>query len=246
MRINQFINILKRTLVLFLILFLSGCFKTDDVKKEDEPIETPVVFRPQNVLFIGNSHTYFNQGIDYHLNHFTREADLDYTPTIEKVAFSGYTLEQHVTDKRTLDKIVERDWDVIVFQENSSRAAEEREEVLIAIQNVSLEEPHKETPFMIRDIQQTYEAAAPSVNGTIVPVGVAFETIRNDPSNAIELYNADGVHPSVEGSFLTAAMFYYAIYTNDPLVNSYTAGLEETIASYLKQESKNTFDVYQN
>jgi len=158
-----------------------------------------------------------------------------------------------------IHKIVERDWDVIVFQENSSRAAEEREEVLIAIQNLSLQVPHKETkfylfmtwaykdaPFMLREIQQTYETAAASIEGTIVPAGIAFEAIKNDPNNTIELYNSDGVHPSLEGSFLTSSMFYYAIYDKDPIPNPYSAGLEETIASYLKQESKNTFDVYQN
>jgi hypothetical protein len=68
------------------------------------------------VLFIGNSHTYYNDlpQLFYNLslsgNH----------PVIKDMsAIGGYTLEQHSTNPTTLSKIAHGGWNYVVLQEQS-------------------------------------------------------------------------------------------------------------------------------
>jgi hypothetical protein len=214
------------------------------------------VFQPAQVLFIGNSHTNYNNGVSFHLQGFLNETDLPYSTVIEKMTLDGYTMQEHAEDANTAAKMAERDWDIIVFQENTSEAANNPMDATVGMQNLRFKILSTKThlflfmtwayeaqPGMLSAIKNTYENTAPLVSGTIVPVGLAFQDILNDAVNVISLYNPDGIHPSLEGTFLTSAMFYAAIYEKDPRLNPYTAGLSEEDATYLKEKA---FEVLQN
>ena len=97
---------------------------------------------------------------------------------------------------------------------------------------------------MLSAIKSTYENTAPLISGTIVPVGLAFQDIHNDPENVISLYDPDGIHPSLEGTLLASAMFYAAIYEKDPRLSNYNAGLTEEDATYLKEKAFETLQNY--
>ena len=95
-------------------------------------------------------------------------------------------------------------------------------------------------------IKKLYEEIAPLVNGNVVPVAVAFKAIRNTNDIDVVLYAEDGIHTTLEGTFLTAAMFSIAIYDIDPTESSYTAGLPQETADYLKRMAKEVYLEYSN
>ena len=249
---------MKRSFILlFSTLFLSlGCSQSSETDpKVDENINP--VFQPAQVLFIGNSHTNYNNGVSFHLQGFLNETDLPYSTVVEKMTMDGYTIQQHSENANTLAKMDERDWDIIVFQENSSEAANNPMDATVGMQALRFKISSSKTqiflfmtwayeaqPGMLSAIKSTYENTAPLISGTIVPVGLAFQEILNDSENVISLYDPDGIHPSLEGTFLASAMFYAAIYKKDPRQNNYTAGLPETDANYLKEKAFETLQSY--
>ena len=217
------------------------------------------IFQPKKVLFIGNSHTLYNGGLDSYVRGFLENASLDYRTLVEKVAFGGYSLEDHLASTSTLLKLGEKDWDVVVLQENTSVLLTDKSRSKAAFPELSSKLPDEKTklymfmtwayednPSDIDSIQETLEQIRPLVSGTIVPVGLAFKNLVRNPENAIDLYIEDGVHSTPEGSFLAAAMFYASIYGLDPTENDYTAGLEESDANYLKVKAKEAIETYNN
>ncbi len=240
---------MKNTFVLlFSTLLLSlGCSQSSETDPKDND-NIDAVFQPAQVLFIGNSHTNYNNGVSFHLQGFLNETDLPYSTLVEKMTMDGYTMQQHAENASTLAKMDERDWDVIIFQENTSEAANNPMAATVGMQDLRFKISGSEThlflfmtwayeaqPGMLASIKTTYENTAPLVSGTIVPVGLAFQNILDDPENVISLYDPDGIHPSLAGTFLASAMFYAAIYEEDPRLNNYTAGLSVEDATYLKE-----------
>ncbi|MEX0289769.1 MAG: DUF4886 domain-containing protein [Flavobacteriaceae bacterium] len=238
---------MKTYLLIFSFLVLTGsCSQESDpnIAKEED---TEVSFRPEKVLFIGNSHTNYNGGMDTALKGFLDAIELSYSPQVERMALDGYSMEDHASDPNSLAKLQEQDWDVVILQENSSRAANEILEAKLGIESVSrkikndkaklylfMTWAYRHQPGMLNGIRTTHEEIAPLINAKIVPVGLAFKEVQNDTNTTIDLYNQDGVHASAAGTFLAAAMFYEAIYSMDPTLNSNTAGLDKADADYLK------------
>ncbi|MGI9551223.1 MAG: SGNH/GDSL hydrolase family protein [Aurantibacter sp.] len=253
---RNFFNILRWPTFLVIILITCSSHHFDKVQNE---VEAVVSFDKETVLFVGNSHTYFNDGVDKHLRGFLEQSSLPYAPIVEKIVVGGYTLEDHWSDPATLAKLAERQWDVVVLQENSSRAANEKVEARAGIRNLSAKIKDEKTqiylfmtwayrdqPEMINSIQETYESIAPLVGGANVPVGLLFDSIVKEKVDGIDLYNADGVHPSLEGTFLTAALFYTAIYNLDPIQSAYTSSLDTATADYLKEKAQQFYTDYKN
>ena len=75
-------------------------------------------------------------------------------------------------------------------------------------------------------------------NDAIVsPVGALWHYIRhNNPE--IELYNADGSHPSLEGSYAAACSFYTIFFQKDPTLIQTDAGVEPAIAQIIRQAAR--------
>lgn len=239
----------------FVILCLYGCSGSDEIQNRPE-IPEPEMLRPVNVLFIGNSHTRWNQGVDQGLSDFLTSANLDYTPNIQKQTMDGASLRDHLENDATMARIQEREWDVIILQENSSVAADLPAEAVLAIQDLSfalapktkiylfMTWAYEAEPSMLSDIKATYEQAASLVSGIIVPVGLAFKEVQEDSASGINLYDADGVHPSVEGTYLASAHFYAYIYGKDPRSSSFQGGLTEEHSEYLKNTAYRVWTTY--
>jgi hypothetical protein len=73
--------------------------------------------QPLSILFIGNSFTFYNDmpGI------FAALAEAGgHQVKVETAAVGGYTLADHVKDKRTMETLQSHAWDYVVLQEQSS------------------------------------------------------------------------------------------------------------------------------
>jgi hypothetical protein len=77
----------------------------------------------------------------------------------------------------------------------------------------------------------------------VIPVGLAFErAIENNPG--VVLHDPDTKHPSLEGTYLAAAVFYAALYGKSPVSLGYNANLDETTARQLRQAAWQTVIEY--
>ena len=78
-----------------------------------------------------------------------------------------------------------------------------------------------------------------------MPVGLVLERARlANPS--MELYAADGKHPSKLGSYLAASVFFAALYGESPQGASYTAGLNDEAASFAQTIAWETVQAFFN
>ena len=82
-----------------------------------------------------------------------------------------------------------------------------------------------------------YRMAADSNHAVISPVGAVWHYIR-DHFPSIELYDSDGSHPSLAGSYAGACCFYSSIFRKSPYVISYTASLDAATVSAIHQAVK--------
>lgn len=73
----------------------------------------------------------------------------------------------------------------------------------------------------------------------VAPVGVAWARVRNDHPS-IDLYQADGSHPSVEGTYLAACVFYCSLLRGTCVGAPYTASLPTSTAAILQQVASST------
>ncbi len=67
---------------------------------------------------------------------------------------------------------------------------------------------------------------------SVAPVGVAWARVRRQYP-ALNLYNPDGSHPSLEGSYLAACVMYTSFFVRQPTSTTYTGGLSQTAAQQL-------------
>jgi len=243
-------NFLKRSgFLAFLMIFVLSCSSEERVPvtmEADEPGSSKI----EEILFIGNSLIYYNLGMSYHLDLYSANDSLSFEPLIQELAFSGYSLAVHLDNEQTLSKVNERTWDVIILQESTEVAANDGRATLESIK--AFEElvgnkgttiyllmpwPYKDQPEMSIPITKTIEDGAQAIGATIIPVGEVWKAINEEGNPNINLYDADGLHPSLQGTFLAVSMCYASIYNRNPSDNPYTADLENDIALYLKQKA---------
>lgn len=179
-----------------------------------------------HVLFIGNSLTYVNDlpAIVESL------ADSAGEPLLETrmVAKPDYSLEDHWNDGDAMAGIASGRWNVIVLQQGPSSLETSRALLLQytrrfneAIAKTGARPalyqvwPTSDRPMDFTRANESYRLAAAAVNGILFPVGEAWLAAqRIDPTTP--LYAFDGLHPSVEGSYLAALVMYSVLYGKSP------------------------------
>ncbi len=101
--------------------------------------------------------------------------------------------------------------------------------------------PQLDRQFDFQDVITSYTLAATDVDGTLFPVGSAWLAVwKRDPS--VALYSADGLHPSIAGSYLAAAVMYAKLYRKSPaglpaglrLHSGATVSVEKGLAALLQ------------
>ena len=103
---------------------------------------------------------------------------------------------------------------------------------------------YKDKPDMTIPLADAYTAAGNENGVLVIPVGLAFaKSIASKPD--LELYAPDKRHPSVAGTYLSAATTYAALFNQSPVGLKYNAGLSPEVALYLQQVAYDTVKEYQ-
>lgn len=92
-------------------------------------------------------------------------------------------------------------------------------------------------------LQRGYSLYQEEFGGALVNVGGAFLRAKHDKTSPVkhrDLYDRDGSHPSLMGSYLAASVFFATLYNSSPEGLSYPRGLSETTAKYLQSIAART------
>lgn len=173
--------------------------------------------RPQRVLFIGNSLTYFNDLPRIY-------AGFGFNIETRSVTRGGATLQLLWDLGEARAAIREGNWDYVVLQEQSL-LGEGLANGQVAVNDPAMFRraatlfddeirragartvfymhwPRKAYPQHLADIANAYNDVARELGAIVSPAGIAWQRI----GSAIDLYDPDGLHPALPGSQLAAAV----------------------------------------
>jgi hypothetical protein len=190
----------------------------------DPPAADVAAFR---ILFIGNSLTYTNDlpAIVAAL----AQAGGAPLPVTRALVDGGASLEDHWKRGRARQAIAEGRWNFVILQQGPSAMPESRM-LLIQYTRLFAAEIRKAGAapvlYMVwpstdrrqdfRGVSDSYRQAAKEVDAILCPVGDAWQDAwKRDP--AIDLYSADGLHPTPAGSYLAGLVIYLQLYGKSPI-----------------------------
>lgn len=212
----------SRSLLIVLAL-LGGCTPEDTTNAQVAPPPADGF----NMLFIGNSLTYWNTlpGMLAALADSAGVAKLN----ASMVVFPDYDLELHWARGSALRAIQLGNWDLVVLQQGPSSVEQNREQLIESTRRYNTEirkiggRPalYSVWPSAVRQqdferASESYRLAAQAVDGLFLPVADAWRIVMDD-APGIRLYSADGLHPSVAGSYLAALVMFYQAYDRSPV-----------------------------
>jgi hypothetical protein len=204
--------------LLWAFLFVGCTASNKKVKEKDDNRE--------RILFIGNSYTYRNGGIDYHLRNLSRGIKGIKTTFVSRAAQSRYHLYTHWSDSKTWRKLISKKWDKVILQEYSSGPVRDTKEFMrfgekwrgrLKRMNPSTQIylfstwGYKKANSMTDSLYCQYAELECEIGAHTVPVGLMWKDLKNK----INLYDGDGAHPNRKGTFITACLFYEHMYDKD-------------------------------
>ena len=200
-----------------------------------------------NILFIGNSYTYFNES----WNIFKEIANKqNIKVNVNEVTSGGYTLEKMSDSldpygKKVYEYLSKNKYDVVILQEQSLRPIIDKEKFFEAVRKLyKLIIKNGATPLLYEtwgrkeespDLQKfnltnesmtnklliSYNEIAKELNINVSHVGTIFYKIYSEYKDTINMYHEDGSHPSELGSYVVALTHFTKIFNLSPIGINY-------------------------
>lgn len=186
---------------------------------------------PLRILFVGNSYTFVNDLPGT----FTRLAAAG-KPAVrvetQSIAIGGARLRDHINNAQVFRTLTASHWDYVVLQEQSHLGVDDlnavepfqsaARELDTAIRKSGaktaffLTWSRKSAPQEQEQLDDAYNSIARRLGATVIPVGPAWMQVRKERP-ALELYQGDGSHPSLAGTYLAACTFYAVLLGRTPV-----------------------------
>lgn len=173
--------------------------------------------KKMNVLFVGNSLTYFNN-----LPELVKQvAACDSVEMVyQSLSFPNYALFDHWNDGKVISEINSRKYDYVVVQQGPSSQQEGRMYLLnygIKLDSLCDKNRAKMAVYMVwpararlsdfEGVHESYKMLADTTSSIFCPAGKAWQKLwENQPG--FKLYSEDDFHPSYHGSLLSAMVIY--------------------------------------
>ncbi len=174
---------------------------------------------PLNLLFIGNSHTYYN---DMPLMVQRRAAEAGYDCRVAMIAHGGWFLAQHAKEPDVRFNILYGGYDYIILQEYAHPFGPEEKyrEAAVALNKLIREAgsipviyetwSKKSEPEMQPHMNEVHARIAAGIGALLAPVGENWWSCqKNRPTP--EMYAGDGAHASAAGSDFAAGYIWETI-----------------------------------
>ena len=181
----------------------------------------------EKILFIGNSHTYYNDLPATVARLYVLSGKEK--PSVTMLTCGGKDLEWHLNQPQTAFNIRYGDYNKIIIQDRAhpfagTQAFFERIEALKTLIEPTGAEiclymtwPHLAQDYPTQnEISPAHHAAAQKFGMRLAPCGDAWAISRAE-NTEIEVYHTDWKHPSPYGSYLNACLIYRALNNGEPL-----------------------------
>ena len=222
-----------------------------------------------SVLFIGNSYTYFNNGVDQVLKLIASSKGNE----IDVVSYSpgGYSFEEHSTNTNTLDYIQSREWDYVVLQEQSLKPAfppSQVETETYPYAQILCDSIHNNSICTTPVFFMTWgRKNGDAGNCAVYPPICTYEGMQwrlrqsycemaldnngivspvgmvwksiRESNPDIELYQSDESHPTNNGTYVAACTFYATIFNKSPLGADFPEEIDEQTATLIQNTAWN-------
>jgi len=181
---------------------------------------------PRRILFIGNSFTARNDlpGAIARLAEARGHAQEH-----RLISMGGASLRMHWNKGEAPREIERGRYDDVVLQEQSTlpvkNALRMKENVRLfdaairaagARTALYMTWSRRLAPESQRALTDAYTSVGQELGATVVPVGVAWQAFRSKHDKP-DLYDKDGSHPSLAGSYLAACVFLTVLYDESPV-----------------------------
>lgn len=242
----------------------SGGQSSEDSNSEEFSFSQPLALKAPEpaagenprILFVGNSHTYTN---DLPVIFSEIAGAMGHPADVQEITAGAYTLTQFADETDEVGSVVnqrltDETWDFVILQENTNDAFSAAEEAMLPAAS-SLDEkiraaggqtgilmtwtPKDGAGIMDREyvqsiLAQNTIAVSERLDSLLIPGGVGFmRCLEQYPQ--IELWDEDGMHPSLEGSYLAGCIAYAVIFRESPAGCGYTAELDGETAAQLQE-----------
>ena len=179
--------------------------------------------RKLRILFIGNSHTYYNDMPDMVARRFREQG---YDCEVTMIAHGGWFLEQHVQEPDVKFNILHGHYDYVVLQEHSHPFGPE-EKLFNAVRQLNewiceanaktllyMTWAKKDEPDQQERMTKAFYQIAEEIGAMLAPVGELWWQYRKEHPE-VEMYADDNAHASKEGSEFAACCIWNTIQKNE-------------------------------
>ncbi|MFA9405289.1 MAG: hypothetical protein ACERKX_05685 [Anaerolineales bacterium] len=259
---------MRKMLFTIIALFLIAACATTQPAPNSTPlsptaIPTPIpTVTPVEVLFIGNSITYWNLGLDYYMEQLTGAAIPPLVIQTKSLANPDWTLEDHWEFSITHDAINEGNYDVVVLQSYIPYAGVETfqeyvRKFITESKNAGAEpvlfmpgHDYYRELYTMDEIAQAHFDIGLELGVDIAPVGLAWKRAMEERPE-LDMYYKDKIHPSVYGHYLAASVVYATVFGESPVGLTYLPSegfgidMTEEEAAFLQRIAWETVQEYQ-
>lgn len=204
---------------------------------------------PQRILFVGNSFTYYNGGLDQHFRRLAESANPPRVLQADRVTQGGATLEILQDLAKVHSTIRDGRHDLVILQED---IPELREHTVAPFQEqvrrfdreiraaggrtaLFMAWPYERLNWVgLETIAEAHRAIGKELDLPVAPVGLAFQrSLQARPGLA--LLGPDREHETLHGTYLAAAVFYGTVFGVSPEGLSYRPeGVSAEEAAFLQ------------
>ena len=172
-----------------------------------------------NILFIGNSHTYYN---DMPRMVKLRADEEGYNCRVTMLAHPNWFLSQHAEEPEARFNILYGKYDYVVLQEHAHPFGPEEKfrDAAVALNRMIREAgsipvicecwAKKDEPEMQAHMNEVHRHVAEETGALVAPVGENWRSCQESRPN-LEMYDADGAHASPAGSDFAAKQIWDTI-----------------------------------
>jgi hypothetical protein len=214
----------------------------------------------ERVLFVGNSFTYANNGLENHVRRLAASATPPKLLQADSHTRGGATLRIHYNRAEALEVIRNGAYDFVVLQDDIPEVREHSVEPFLEyarlFEQEVAESGAKSVFFMAWSydrldwidqdgIAQAHLQIGTELDARIAPVGVAFERASARRSD-LGMLGRDQEHESIHGTYLAACVIYATLFSESPEGLSYApwrVSAEE--AEFLQQVAWETVQKWQ-
>lgn len=214
---------------LCVLIIFSGCldkqlqneFEDPPIRDDAGIVEDSLAGNDYNILFIGNSLTYYNDMPEM-VKAIGEEKGI--AIGVKMVTQGNYAIIDHWSDGEAQKQISRGVFDFVVMQQGPSSQLEGRE---LLIEGGELFKPLCDehgaqlTFYMVwpsltyyhtfDGVIRSYELAAERNDALLCPVGRIWKT-HFDTTEDFSYYGSDGFHPSIKGSEVAAQVIYDSLF----------------------------------